>query len=230
LSDGVALALALVALVVVLAVAVARPRRVSEAAAALAAAVVLLAVGAIGLSRTGEALRSIGPTVGFLAALLLLADGCRRSGLFTAMGARLAMGARGDQRRLLAGVFVIASVVTIVLGLDATAVLVTPIVIDTARRMRADTKPQVYACAHLANSASLLLPVSNLTNLLAFRASGLSFTRFTLLMFAPTVAAIAAEWVVLRRWAPRGTASGPRRSRLRPSLSRCRVMRCWCSR
>jgi hypothetical protein len=39
-------------------------------------------------------------------------------------------------------------------------------------------EPHLYACAHLANSASLLLPVSNLTDLLAFRASGLSFARF----------------------------------------------------
>jgi arsenical pump membrane protein len=36
----------------------------------------------------------------------------------------------------------------------------------------------VYACTHLSSTASLLLPVSNLTNLLAFTASGLSFTRF----------------------------------------------------
>jgi arsenical pump membrane protein len=34
----------------------------------------------------------------------------------------------------------------------------------------------VYATARLANSASLLLPVSNLTNLLAFTGSGLTFT------------------------------------------------------
>src|SRR6266511_4147259 len=49
---------------------------------------------------------------------------------------------------------------------------------QTAARLRLRPKPQVYACTHLANSASLLLPVSNLTNLLAFRASGLSFVRF----------------------------------------------------
>ena len=50
-----------------------------------------------------------------------------------------------------------------------------------------------------ASSASLLLPVSNLTNLLAFHASGLSFARFAALMAAPWVGAIAVEWAVLRR-------------------------------
>jgi arsenical pump membrane protein len=57
----------------------------------------------------------------------------------------------------------------------------------------------VYACTHLANSASLLLPVSNLTNLLAFQISGLSFARFAELMVLPWLAALAIEWVVLSR-------------------------------
>ena len=48
----------------------------------------------------------------------------------------------------------------------------------------------MYACTHLANSASLLLPVSNLTNLLAFSASGLSFARFGATMALPWLAAI----------------------------------------
>jgi arsenical pump membrane protein len=50
----------------------------------------------------------------------------------------------------------------------------------------------------MANSASLLLPVSNLTNLLAFRASGVSFTRFTGLMALPWLVALLIEWLVLR--------------------------------
>jgi arsenical pump membrane protein len=56
----------------------------------------------------------------------------------------------------------------------------------------------VYACTHLANSASLLLPVSNLTNLLAFRASGLSFAHFGALMALPWAVAIAVEWFAFR--------------------------------
>ena len=46
--------------------------------------------------------------------------------------------------------------------------------------------------------ASLLLPVSNLTNLLAFRASGLSFARFAALMALPWLVALAIEWLVLQ--------------------------------
>jgi arsenical pump membrane protein len=95
---------------------------------------------------------------------------------------------------------VIASVITAVLSLDATVVLLTPVVFATAARLGARAKPHVYGCTHLANSASLLLPVSNLTNLLAFAASGLAFTRFAGLMALPWLAAIAAEYAVFRRF------------------------------
>jgi arsenical pump membrane protein len=192
--------LALVCLAATLGVAVVRPPYVSEAVAASIGAVVLVIVGAVSLSHAGDALRELGPTVGFLAAMLLIAEGCRRDGLFDAMGALMARGARGSPQRLLAFVFAIAAAVTAVLSLDANVVLLTPVVFATAARMRTSAKPHVYACAHLANSASLLLPVSNLTNLLAFHASQLSFLRFGALMALPTAAAVGVEWVVFRRF------------------------------
>jgi arsenical pump membrane protein len=199
-TDALALALALVLLAATLGVAVARPPYLSEAVAASVGALLLVIVGAVGLSRAGDALRDLGPTVGFLAAMLLIADGCRREGLFDAMGAIMARGAQGSPTRLMAFVFAIAAVVTAVLSLDANVVLLTPVVFATAARMRTSAKPHVYACAHLANSASLLLPVSNLTNLLAFHASRLSFTRFAALMALPTIAAVGVEWIVFRRF------------------------------
>ena len=70
--------------------------------------------------------------------------------------------------------------------------------VATAARIGARPKPHVYASAHLANSASLLLPVSNLTNLLAFAASGLTFLGFTALMTLPWIAVIVVEYLVFR--------------------------------
>jgi arsenical pump membrane protein len=215
-TDGLSLAVALVALAATLAVAVIHPPYVSEAAAACLGAVLLVVVGAIGLSGAGDALKALGPTVGFLAAMLLIADGCRREGLFDAMGAVMARGAGGSPQRLLAFVFMIAAAITAVLSLDATIVLLTPVVFATAARMRTSARPQVYACAHLANSASLLLPVSNLTNLLAFHASHLSFLRFAALMVLPTVAAVGVEWVVFTRFFA-DDLTRPRRAGARPA-------------
>jgi arsenical pump membrane protein len=213
--DGLALALALAILAGTLATAVARPPYLSEAVAAAAGAVVLVVVGALGPGAAGDVLRELGPTVGFLAALLLIADGCRRDGLFDALGIVMARGSRGSPQRLLAFVFATAAGITAVLSLDATVVLLTPVVFATAARMRTSPKPHVYACSHLANSASLLLPVSNLTNLLAFHATELSFARFAALMALPTAAAVGVEWLVLRRFfaidlqRPRRRASEP---------------------
>ncbi len=132
--------------------------------------------------------------------MLVLAYLCDSYGLFEAAGGWIATGSRGEPIALFALVFAIASVVTAVLSLDATVVLLTPVVFTTVSRLRLRAKPHVYACTHLANSASLLLPVSNLTNLLAFEASGLSFARFGAVMALPWLAAIAVEWVVLRRF------------------------------
>jgi arsenical pump membrane protein len=198
--EGLALALSLAGLAATLAAAIARPRWLPEAAVAVGAAAGLVAVGAVTVSRAGQAVGHLTPTIGFLAALLLLADGCRRDGLFQALGGLMARGSRDSPRRLLALVFAAASSVTVVLGLDPTIVLLTPVVLATATRLRMSPEPDVYATVHLANSSSLLLPISNLTNLLVFTTSGLSFTGFAALMLAPTLAAVGVEWVVLNRF------------------------------
>jgi arsenical pump membrane protein len=191
--------LSLAVLAIALAAAVSETRWASEAALAACGAVILVVTGALSVGQAGDALGELAPTAAFLAALLVLAEGCRREGLFDALGDRLGSGARGSPGRLLALVFAVAACVTAVLSLDATVLLLTPVVLATAVRLRVSPRPHAYASAHLANSASLLLPVSNLTNLLAFHASGLSFTRFAALMVGPWAGAIAVEWAVLRR-------------------------------
>ncbi|MFD9028707.1 SLC13 family permease [Streptomyces parvulus] len=184
----------------VLAFAVLRPRGLPEAVAAVPAAVLAVALGTVTPAQAWEETRTLAPVVVFLALVLTLAYLCAKEGLFEAVGAALARRCGGSPRRLLSGVFAVACAVTAVLSLDATAVLLTPVVLATAARAGARARPHVYATAHLSNSASLLLPVSNLTNLLAFTASGLSFTRFAALMALPWLAAIAVEYAVFRRF------------------------------
>jgi len=178
--------------------AVTRPRWLPDSVAAVAGAVIVIATGALTLpaarSETGRLL----PVVGFLAAVLVLGQLCQAEGLFSAAGARLARWSGRDPVRLLTGTFVLASVTTAVLSLDTTVVLLTPVVHDTTTRLRLRPRPAAYACTHLANSGSLLLPVSNLTNLLAFAVCGLSLGGFTAVMALPWLAAIAVEYVVFR--------------------------------
>ena len=200
LSSVFAVIVSVVLLLAVLAFAVVRPRGWPEAVAAVPAATVVVLVGAVPVSEAWSEVRRLLPVVGFLAAVLALAQLCDDVGLFAAAGASVARVCADRPRRLLAGVFVAAAVTTAVLSLDATVVLLTPVVFATAARVGAAPRPHVFACTHLANTASLLLPVSNLTNLLAFAASGLTFTRFAGLMSVPWLVAIAVEFVVFRRF------------------------------
>lgn len=183
-----------------LAWAVVRPFGLPEAVLAVPAAGIAVGTGAITLDHARAEAERLGPVVGFLAAVLVLAHFCDVEGLFRACGAWTARWAAGRPVPLLTAVFALASAITAVLSLDATVVLLTPVVFATAARTGVRPKPHVYACTHLSNTASLLLPVSNLTNLLAFAASGLSFTRFAGLMALPWLAAIGAEYVVFRRF------------------------------
>jgi arsenical pump membrane protein len=193
---------------VVLAVAVIRPRHVPEALVAVPAAALLVATGALSLTNVDRELKRLLPVVGFLAAVLVLGRLCQEEGLFAAAGARLARASQGSPRRLLAGVFWLSSMTTAVLSLDTTVVLLTPVVYETSLTLRARPKPYMYACTHLANSASLLLPVSNLTNLLAFAVAGVSLVRFGALMALPWLAAIVVEYLVFR-WFFAGDLAGP---------------------
>jgi arsenical pump membrane protein len=202
-------AVAVGALILVLAWAVIRPRGWPEAVAAVPAAAAVICTGAISPHAALAEAARLGPVIGFLAAVLVLAQMCEDEGLFRACGDWMARRSGGRPRRLLRQVFAAASAITAVLSLDATVVLLTPVVFSTAARVGTRPKPHVYACTHLANSASLLLPVSNLTNLLAFAASGLAFPRFAALMALPWLAAIGTEYVVLSRFFAADLDAGP---------------------
>jgi len=189
-----------VLLIAVLAWAVIRPFGWPEAVIAVPAAGVAALIGAITVADTASELSKLAPVVGFLAAVLVLAQLCAAEGLFDWCGVWMARVAHGRPGRLLLGVFAVASLVTAVFSLDATIVLLTPVVFATAARLGVRARPHVYACAHLSNTASLLLPVSNLTNLLAFGAVGFSFVRFASVMTLPWIAGIAVEYFVFRRY------------------------------
>lgn len=190
------LTLSVAALAAVLGFALLRPRRQAPVAVAAAAAVV--GTGAVSWQDAVREVNELAPVVGFLAAVLVLARLCDDEGLFHAAGVLMARATSGGQTRFLASVFAIAAMVTAVLSLDATVVLLTPVVLATARMLAVPARPHAYATAHLANTASLLLPVSNLTNLLAFSAAGLTFLQFTATMALPWLAAVIVEFVLLR--------------------------------
>jgi arsenical pump membrane protein len=190
--------IAVAVLVASLYVAVVRPFGTTEALVAVPGAALVVATGIVPWHDAADRLREIGPTVAFLAGILVFGHLCAEAGVFDHLGSLAARISGGRPRRLLALVVALAALVTSVLTLDATVVLLTPVVLRTVERLGVPARPHAYACTRIANSGSLLLPVSNLTNLLAFTASGLSFGRFAALMLSPWVLVCAAEWLGLR--------------------------------
>src|SRR4051794_24828452 len=144
--------LAAAALVAAIGAAIARDRRFPEAAVALAGAALLILVGGLSLDDAVDEAGDLGPTLVVLASLLVLGEGCERAGVFDALAARLALGARGSGPRMLALVIGAAAVVTALLGLDATVVLLTPAAFAATAKARLPARVHVYACTHLANS------------------------------------------------------------------------------
>ncbi|ANY22147.1 SLC13 family permease [Gordonia terrae] len=183
-------------LVVIVATVVAQ--RLPAVVVAAPIAGLLIALGLVDVRDAADEITTMAPTIGFLAAMLVIADASARAGVFTWIGSILAHWSRSSPHRLLRIVFLAAAATTAVLSLDTTIVLLTPVAVATARRIGARVTPVAFANAHLANTASTLMPVSNLTNLLAFSATGLSFLGFTGVMLAPWVAAIVVEYLIFR--------------------------------
>lgn len=156
----------------------------------------MLLVGAVDVTGALDQVRLLFPVVAFLAAILVVAEVCAAEYVFEAVGSLVGRLGRGRPKRMLLLTFAAAAVTTATLSLDATVVLLTPVVAAAATASRTSPRPMVDACARLANSASILLPVSNLTNLLALPSlPEVSFLGFAVRMAPAWVAVLAVEYV-----------------------------------
>ncbi|QXC63281.1 hypothetical protein KSP35_11110 [Aquihabitans sp. G128] len=173
------------------------------------AAALVLATGLVGRHEAWEALDRLAPTLLFLAAMFVISKVADAAGLFAVASGAIGRAGRRGPGALLATVAVGAVVVTTVLSLDATAVLFTPVVVAAVRGRR-DRDRSLLATVFLANGASLLLPVANLTNLLAFEQLGLTFPAFASRMALPTVAAAVVITLGARFLAPAAEAPAAR--------------------
>ena len=138
-----------------------------------------------------------------------MADG---DGLFAAAGARLA-GAVRSGVLLFAGSVVLISVVTATLNLDTSVAFLTPVLVHTARNRGYGQPALLYGCLLLSNAASLLLPGSNLTNLIVLGHLHLTGAQFAARMWLPWLGAVAVTAVVVaigERSSLRNTESGAR--------------------
>ncbi|MEU1686623.1 SLC13 family permease [Micromonospora sp. NPDC005707] len=152
--------------------------------------------------------RRIVPILIFLGTVVVLAELTAVAGVFDALAARVAITARGSYRALFWLCVGFASVTTIVLNLDTTAVLLTPVMIALARKLGVPPTPLAMTTVWLANTASLLLPVSNLTNILASDRIGLEPVPWAARMWWPQLVAIVITMLLLWWWYWRPARAG----------------------
>ncbi|GAA4529667.1 ArsB/NhaD family transporter [Nonomuraea ferruginea] len=165
----------------------------------LALGLLFVATGLLPLPDAAESLAEIGPLLVFLVGIIVLAELTKEAQVFDAIAARVAVLGRGNYVALFLLCTAFASFITIFLNLDTTAVLLTPVMLALASRARIAALPLAMTTIWFANTASLLLPVSNLTNLLAMDEIGLSPLEFAARMWAPQLVSIVVTMAFL--WA-----------------------------
>ncbi|MEC3850247.1 ArsB/NhaD family transporter [Paenarthrobacter ureafaciens] len=185
-------------------------------AALLAAGAVAVVTGILPWSEVQVLVARVGPIMGFVAAMTVVTDLASDAGIFQWGADRIRRRAGGRSYVLWLLLAAMAVLSTIFLSIDTTAVLLTPVVVTVTRQTGLPVLPFALATVWLANTASLLLPVSNLTNLLAqHNLDGISPAGFATLMWASSLAAIiiplAFIALVFRRDLQRRYAPGPKK-------------------
>lgn len=130
------------------------------------------------------------PVLSFVAGITVVAELASAAGVFVGIAAALARFGRGRIGLIWLLVVALCVCCTAFLSLDTTAVLLTPVVVMLARRIGAPAFVFALTAVWLANTASLFLPVSNLTNLLAADRLRLTPTAFAAAFGVPAVAAV----------------------------------------
>lgn len=199
------------------------------AIALLATGLVCVASGLLPTGSASEAMSRIAPLLAFLGTVIVLAELTSRAEVFDVVAARVARAGRGSHALLFLLCVAFASVTTVCLNLDTTAVLLTPVMLALASRVGVAAVPLAMTTVWLANTASLLLPVSNLTNLLAADRVALSPLGLAGRMWAPQLAAIAVTaaclWVFFWRPGRRTAGPAPHRGRAGPGAARAQDVR-----
>lgn len=139
----------------------------------------------------------IAPVLVFLIAVTVIAELADEAKVFDVAAREAAHLARGKVWRLWLLVVVLATGLTIVLSLDTCAVLLTPVVLAMARQLEVPPKLFAFTTVWLAGTASLLLPVSNLTNLLALHQFRKLDVAYLSVSWRPAIAAIVITVAVL---------------------------------
>ena len=146
-----------------------------------------------------DALGAIAPALAFLLLGVPLAALLDELGLFESVAA--AMQRRWPELPVL-GLWALAAATTVVLNLDTTIVLLGPLYLRLAKRSGADPLALALVPLLLAAFASSVLPVSNLTTLIAVDRLDLGTGEVIRHLALPSLAAVVVGWFAYGRRHP----------------------------
>lgn len=170
-----------------------RPRPLNEATAAALGAILMIIAGVISPLQTWEVLKGSANILLFFLGLMLISIVAEKAGFFAWCAVKAVKAARGRGTLLLAIVFGLGTLITAFFSNDATALILTPIVFNLVSRLKLNAVPYVFACAFIANTASVLLPVSNPVNLLAVEQFNITLGDYLKYLFIPALLTISVN-------------------------------------
>jgi arsenical pump membrane protein len=197
-----------------------RPYRVSEAVSASAGALLMLAFGLVRVPEAAGLLAGEWNTLGFFLGLMVISAVAEEAGVFNALGWQAARWGRGSAARLYLAVFAVGTLITVFLSNDATALILTPVVYALVTRLRLPVLPFVFACTFIADTASMILPVSNPINIIILHSFGTRLGEFLRYLLLPAAAAVALNTVVFLLLFRRDLAQDYQLTLVRPPASR----------
>jgi arsenical pump membrane protein len=175
-----------------------RPRGISEVWWISGGALLLLALRLMPLKLAGKAVAEGSDVYLFLIGMMLLSELAREYGVFDWVASTAIRGAKGSPSRLFLLVYCVGTLVTIFMSNDATAVVLTPAILDATRKARVTPLPYLFVCALIANAASFVLPISNPANLVVFQTGMPPLGQWLISFGVPSILSIFATYAVLR--------------------------------
>ena len=160
--------------------------------AAFLGAILLMATGVLSAQETSQSIDEGYDTIALFFGGMVVARGLIPTRIFDLLGALTVRLVRGDGRRLLIGIILLATPICALLPNATVVILLAPLLVRVCRLMRIDFVPPVILLVFVANSAGLLTLVGDPATFIIGRAIKIGFVDYLVMLGLGGALAIAA--------------------------------------